>query len=58
MRNRAKSREAKQAGGGLRLTAQQLLDLPRLRGHPEKHESALGVGDGEERQRQAEIVFG
>jgi len=34
------------------------LDLPRLRGHPEKHESAVGVDDGETRAGQAADVFG
>ncbi len=34
------------------------VDLPRLRGHPEKHESAVGVDDGETRQGQAAEVFG
>jgi hypothetical protein len=34
------------------------LDLPRLRGHPEKHESAEGVDDGERRRGQAANVFG
>ena len=34
------------------------LDLPRLRGHPEKHESAVGVDHGKRRQGQAAEVFG
>ena len=34
------------------------LDLPRLRGHPEKHESAVGVDHGEEWQEQTTKVFG
>ena len=34
------------------------VDLPRLRGHPAKHESAVGVDDGETRAGQAADVFG
>jgi hypothetical protein len=37
---------------------QRSLDLPRLRGHPAKHESAIGVDDGETRRGQAADVFG
>jgi antitoxin Phd len=35
-----------------------LMDLPRLRGHPAKHDSAVGVDDGETRAGQAADVFG
>ena len=35
--------------------ARQFLDLPRLRGHPEKHESAVGVDDGETRRGQVQV---
>src|SRR5216684_3073378 len=34
------------------------MDLPWLRGHPEKYERALGMGDGETRRGQAADVFG
>jgi hypothetical protein len=34
------------------------LDLPRLRGHPEKHDSAVGVDHGEARAGDAAEVFG
>ena len=34
------------------------VDLPRLRGHPEKHESAIGVEHGKWWQGQAANVFG
>jgi hypothetical protein len=34
------------------------MDLPRLRGHPEKHESAVGVDHGKRRQGCAAKVFG
>ena len=34
------------------------VDLPRLRGHPEKDESAVGADDGETRRGQAADVFG
>jgi len=41
------------SGGGIDvlLSARRVgLDLPRLRGHPEKHESAVGVDHGKRRQ--------
>jgi hypothetical protein len=40
MRNRAKSREAKQAGGGLLLSAQQLL-LPMIEGMARSKQALL-----------------
>ena len=41
-----------------RLASFALRVQPRLRGHPEKHESAVGVDHGKRRQGEAAKVFG
>jgi hypothetical protein len=46
-------RKLAEVSGALARDRFDCVDLPRLCGHPAKHESGLGVGDGETRRGQA-----